>query len=97
VITPDEITAAGYDFFRILDDGTYLSVSDMSFGKGRLILFDNIWGYERGWFYTNFNEAIHEMNRWNPEDEEKPQGWMREIHTGLRRPDGDASKEYHNW
>jgi len=40
--------------------------------------------------------AVAAFHAWNPETQEEPEGWIRHVQTGRRRPGGDASKEYVN-
>ncbi len=53
-------------------------------------------GHDRRWCYADFDLAVGALNEWMLRGfEGKPERWHREPYTGMRRPDGDASKEYY--
>lgn len=93
-LSPKILEESGYVAWRALEDGEYLGVLPMTFGKGRLCAGLTHSGYEEGWCYESLLDAIAEMHRWTPGQEAEPSGWMRHPTSGRRRPDGDASKEY---
>jgi hypothetical protein len=45
---------------------------------------DNQTGYDRGWCYPRFDAAMLAAIAWDPEVSERPVGWIKEAHTGLR-------------
>lgn len=80
---------------RKLPDGRALAVVQMTFGKARLCLGPgDLVTYDIGWCYDDPEVAVSELKRWDPTKEKEPNGWMREPHSGRRRPGGDPKKEY---
>lgn len=83
----------GYVIQRRLEDGRVVAVAPMSYGKGRLILGDDLYVHD-AWCYESVATAIVALDEWNPDRAEEPSGWFRHPATGRRRPEGDPSKEY---
>jgi hypothetical protein len=79
--------------YRTFPDGTAVWICPMFYGKGRLCIgpADAI-GYEQGFCYERIEDAFAAADRWDGVGE--PDGWIRCIRTGRRRPGGDATKEY---
>lgn len=52
--------------------------------------------YDRGWCFEGRDvlPPLIAALAWDPETEPEPTGWVKEVHTGRRRPGGDASQEY---
>lgn len=92
--TPEQLRAMGYIAWRQLDDGSWLGVAPMTFGKGRVCVDLDPFGYADGYCYTSQVEAINAMQAFDPVRDEEPDGWFRHPQSGRRRPDGDKSKEY---
>lgn len=91
------IEKLGYDVWRILPDSRFLAVSRMTFGKGRLYLCSNIWGPDESYCYATYEQAISQMLKWNPDEQNEPEGWIRHLESGRRRPNGDPDQEYVQW
>jgi hypothetical protein len=77
----------------------YVTVVPLLFGAARLGItsLDDLFrveGFRRGYDYTTAIEAITAAVLWDPETSPEPDGWVRCLDDGRRRPDGDASKEY---
>jgi len=94
MLTKEEVLHMGYVVAKQLPDGTWIAVVPMSFGKGRLCSAISWSGYEDGWCYEKLEQAVVAMFEWDPDDTEEPDGWIRHISTGRRRPDGRASSEF---
>ena len=91
-----DVTELGYNYVRILPNGSFLAVLPMLFGNGRLILSDDPYVVKDAWCYESVEKALLAMGQWNPETESEPSGWIRHLASGRRRPNGDESREYIN-
>jgi len=83
----------GFTHSRQLEDGTWLGVTPMTYGKGRLHLNLDYHGFEACYCYTSIAEACAAMEAFDPEKDEEPQGWFKDPMNNRIRPDGDASRE----
>lgn len=86
-----------YPHHRILPSGKAMGVYRTIFGNGRLIIARSAHSpcYDGSWCYPSVADAVEAMNAWNPEAEARPpDGWFREVHTGVRRKDSDPAQEY---
>ena len=92
------MTYTQYPHWRVLPNGYFLACYRTITGNGRL-LYGNFWEPVGNWCYPSLPDAITAMNEWeNPgmtKEQRPPEGWFREIHTGMRRKDGDPDKEYY--
>lgn len=63
-------------------------------GRGRLIVGDGDDDACRSdvWDYETFPQAYAALVKWNGDGE--PDGWIRHMPSGRRRPEGDPSREY---
>lgn len=86
-----------YTHHRVLNDTFFIACYRTVFGNGRLVLATDL-GPVGNWCYPNLVDAVIAMNEWeNPgmgDDRRPPDGWFREIHSGMRRTDSDPDKEY---
>lgn len=80
---------------RRLPDGRQAVISPMTFGKGRICVggWDD-GGYTDGFCYVSYLEALAALIAWDPSTDQEPDGWIRHVGSGRRRPNGDASEEY---
>lgn len=92
-LTDEQVDAMGYDVSRQLDDGSWLAVSRMTFGKGRLYFNLDRAGFECCYCYETFAEAVDVLLTFDPAVDEEPQGWFKDPMNNRIRPNGDASKE----
>jgi hypothetical protein len=92
-LTDEQVDAMGYDVTRRLADGSWLAVSKMTFGKGRLFFNLDWHGFEACYCYKTFSEAVDALLTFDPEKDEEPQGWFKDPRNNRHRPDGDASRE----
>lgn len=93
-----EDTAKEYPYWRILETGFFLACYRTAFGNGRLV-FADVTGPIGNWCYPSLPEAVVAMTEWKDPgmgiEHRPPDGWFREIHTGIRRIDGEPDKEYY--
>lgn len=93
----------GISDFRVLPGPRVLAVAPLTFDRGRLCLggifnddFDRWNSYEECWDFPSIAHAWAAMVNWS--DDVEPEGWERHLppksHAWVRRPGGDASKEY---
>lgn len=80
---------------RDLPGGRRLWLMPMLYGNLRLatgpaegLSFDD------GWCYHDHDAAWRAALEWSGEGE--PDGWVRHVFSGRRRPEGDAAREYVN-
>lgn len=92
-LTQEDIDEMGYAFTRQLEDGTWLAVQPMTFGKGRLFFDLDPIGFGCCYCYKTIPEAVAAMMAFDPTKEEEPQGWYKDPMNNRIRPDGDRSKE----
>lgn len=92
-LTDDQLRSFGYIAWRLLDCGSWVGVLPMTFGKGRLCIDLDYFGYADGYCYSSVKGAIEAMNTLDPQLEREPEGWMRHPSSGRRREGGDPTKE----
>lgn len=92
-LTESYLLESGYTHVRQLEDGRWLAVCPMSYGKGRLYFNCDHCGAEACYCYTSVAEACAAMAAFDPAIDEEPQGWFKDPTTQRIRPGGDASKE----
>lgn len=80
---------------RRLPDGRYVDVTAMTYGKGRLCIGDEVdlFAYRDGYCYTSIAQAVVAAVTWDGEGD-PPEGWIRHLGSGRRRPDGTPESEY---
>lgn len=93
LITAEDVARMGYDYAHQLEDGTWLAVARMTFGKGRLFFKLDYIGFECCYCYKTVDEAVAAMLAFDPTKDDEPQGWYKDPMNNRIRPDGDASKE----
>lgn len=84
---------------RELPSGDWVVLRRMLLGNVRLSLCDRdpddvSCFHSPNYCYHNVGRAILAVQEWDGEGD--PEGWVRHIESGRRRPDGDASQEYVN-
>lgn len=92
--TDDQLRRMGYVAWRQLDDGTWIGIVPMTFGKGRLCYDLGPAGYDHGYCYESLAGAIEGMTSFDPATMAEPFGWFRDLNNGRRRPGGDPAQEY---
>jgi len=92
-LTWEAVSTMGYDYVRQLEDGTWLAVARMTFGKGRLFFKLDSIGFECCYCYKTVAEALAAMLDFDPAKDEEPQGWYKDPMNNRIRPNGDKSKE----
>lgn len=93
-LTEAQVLEMGYVHARKLEDGTWLAVANMTYGKGRLFYNLDYCGFEACYCYTSVAEAVAAMLAFDPEKDDEPQGWFKDPNTQRMRPGGDKSKEH---
>jgi hypothetical protein len=81
---------------RVLDDGRVLYLQQMLGNNLRISLSrdEHDVGSHSNYCFHDVKEAWRSALGWDGEGD--PEGWVRHIETGRRRPDGDAEREYIN-
>ena len=81
---------------RVLDDGRVLYLQPMLAGNLRISLSgdEHDFGFHSNYCFHDSLEAWRSAIGWDGQGD--PEGWVRHIETGRRRPDGDAEREYIN-
>ena len=76
-----------------LPDGRDAVVVSQILGTARLIVGGRTasW-YDDLWCYKSVDRAVSAMEAWDGTGE--PEGWIRHLPSGRRRPDGDPGREY---
>lgn len=92
-LTEDDLHRLGYDHLRQLEDGTWLAVAPMTYGKGRLFIELDAVGFADCYCYPSVPAAIDAMQRYDQNSETVPDGWVKHPATGRFRPEGDSEKE----
>lgn len=86
-----------YPHHRILDENFFVACYRTVFGNGRLILASDLEPLGN-WCYPSLPDAVTAMLEWERpglgDDRRPPDGWFREIHTGMRRENSDPEQEY---
>lgn len=82
---------------RRVDNVRYVAVLPFIYTHGIVwgYIRDARFGYEDRWCYPLAEVAVAAASAWDgnaPSTE--PDGWIKHVTTGRRRPDGDATKEY---
>lgn len=79
---------------RVLDDGRVLYLWPMLGTNLRISLSQDLddRGFHANYCYHDTTEAWRSALGWDGKGD--PEGWVRHIETGRRRPDGDAEREY---
>lgn len=96
----DDVLALQPDEFgcvRVREGKTHwVDVIPTTFGRGRIVITPKLspLTYDDGWCYDSFLFALLGAAAWDPDEETEPQGWVKHVSTGRRRPNGDASQEY---
>lgn len=79
---------------RELPDGQQISVVQMIFS--RRICIGGPYCYDDGWCYPNdlgLLFVVAAAEEWDGEGD-PPDGWIKQVSTGRRRPDGDPAREF---
>ena len=82
---------------RRIDNVRYMAVQPFLYTHGIIwgYIADAKYGYEDRWCYPQATVAVAAASAWDGNAPwTEPQGWIKHVTTGRRRPDGDASKEY---
>lgn len=81
---------------RVLDDGRVLYLWPMLGNNLRISLSrdEHDKGFHSNYCYHDTREAWRSALGWDGNGD--PEGWVRHIETGRRRPEGDAEREYVN-
>jgi hypothetical protein len=80
----------------------HIDVWVMAFGNLRIVETWDDLSVGRGWCYAQRDQPFFEhllrviaaAITWDGAEDTEPEGWIKEVGTGRRRPDGDASREY---
>lgn len=92
-LSAEQVEKMGYPIARQLDDGRWLAVAAMTFGKGRLYFDLDLTGADCCYCYKTLDEAVNVLMTFNPAKEPEPDGWFKCPTDNRIRPDGDKSKE----
>lgn len=95
-ITVEEMQANGYVFWREINDVLY-AIVPMTFGKGRLLIDCNQYGYEDFYCFPSVERAVNSLLNFTGAEGEEFHDWHRHFKTGRRRENGDPSTEYINF
>jgi hypothetical protein len=81
---------------RILADGRVLYLQPMLGGNLRVSLSQDVddCGFHTNYCFHDHGAAWRAALGWDGDGD--PEGWVRHIETGRRRPEGDAAREYVN-
>lgn len=81
---------------RVLPDGRVLYLWEMLGNNVRISLSrdEQDMGFHSNYCFHDMCEAWRSALGWDGEGE--PEGWVRHVETGRRRPDGDEEREYVN-
>jgi len=81
---------------RALDDGRVLYLQAMLGSNLRISLSrdEHDMGFHSNYCFHDTYDAWRGAIGWDGQGD--PEGWVRHIETGRRRPDGDAEREYVN-
>lgn len=82
--------------------GGHVEVWRMAFGNLRIVEHYGNCDLGRGWCYAQGDHppfehllrVIAAAIAWDGGENTEPDGWIKEVTTGRRRPNGDASREY---
>lgn len=90
--------AEGFVYRRELDDGREIVVYPMLFTDRVCIGLTGEHGYDRAWCYPKEHPmgrsiATAAAEEWDGEGD-PPEGWIKEVGTERRRPDGDPAREF---
>lgn len=86
-------TANGYSLGRFIPDNRWVALTPTTFSRGRvLVCSTQTHEILRAYCFPRYELAEQVALTWDGQDE--PQGWIRELMTARRRPDGDANQEY---
>jgi hypothetical protein len=79
---------------RVLGDGRVLYLQAMLGNNLRISLsmHEHDMGFHSNYCFHDVKAAWRSALGWDGEGD--PEGWVRHIETGRRRPDGDAEREY---
>lgn len=80
----------------------HIDVWAMAFGNLRIVETRDDLSVGRGWCYAQGDRrplehllgVIAAALAWDGEEDTEPDGWIKEVGTGRRRPEGDATREY---
>jgi hypothetical protein len=80
---------------RPLADGRELTIQRMGPGWGRLTVGPrpSHGHYDDAWDYPTHADALNAMEAWDGHGD-PPDGWIRNLLTNRRRPDGDPAREH---
>lgn len=79
-----------------LGDGRYAAAKPLLFHWTLVIgQIGDRFCYDDRYCYATADQAIRALTEWDGNGE--PTDWHRHPHTGRRRPDGDAAREYIAW
>jgi hypothetical protein len=77
---------------RAIEDGRWIVVYAMTFGKARLCVGDEVC-IDNGYCYADPRRAVEAAKVWTG-DGDPLDGWHRNPFDGRRRPNGDPALEY---
>lgn len=82
---------------RRIDNLRYMAVQPYIYTHGIIwgYIRDAKYGYEDRWCYPHGPDAIRAASQWDGNAPlTEPDGWIKHVTTGRRRPNGDKTKEY---
>lgn len=91
-LTIDFMKSNDYVYWREID-GIVYAVSPMTFGKGRLMVDCNRFGYEDFYCFLSVEDAVNGLDNFQGEDGPEVTGWHRHYKTGRRRENANPLKE----
>jgi hypothetical protein len=84
-----------YKHLRLLPDGRAVWIQRKMFTHAITVgRADNGGTFDTHWCYESEAQALAALEKWNPFEQEEPEGWFRHVDTGRRRPGGDPAKQY---
>lgn len=94
-----DIDERGFVETRVLPDGRFVAVVVQVMGSGLLTISrtEEDPGWRDGYHYADLMSAVNALQRWSPEEEAEPTGWVRHLPSGRRRrydEHGDLLEEY---
>lgn len=95
-LTIEMMKTNGYVFWKEIN-GVVYAIAPMTFGKGRLLVDCNSWGYEDFYCFPTVERAVKSLMNFSGAEGEEFHDWHRHFGTGRRRENGDASTEYINF
>ena len=88
-----------YKHIRQINDQYWGAIYQFLYGWSIIIgKIGDTTGYEDRWDLTSYHGALLSLEQWEARGfDGEPDGWIRHLRTGRRRPDGDRSKEHINY